>query len=539
MVSLPLSLCPHLARTTDFKHAFARHTQRQAAMEPLPQLQGVAAAPPPAQDDSPPLIQLPPASALDYLLPDVRIAKRPAEPRDASLLLVSDASTDQENDDLWTYDATFRDLPSFLPAKSLLVLNQSRVITARLLMQKKGTGGKAEVLCISPIKPSWDPAVALAASSGQSVWRCMIGGKNIKAGSRLVLETGEGLTLTADVESREGKDGLVRFSWTSASQPILQNLSFGTVLERVGKIPLPPYMNRASDAADVQDYQTVYAMAQGSVAAPTAGLHFTKLLLEQLRTGPKAIDPCYLTLHVGAGTFQPVSGDDVSRHAMHWERVSVPLTTLDTLIEASGSGRPILPVGTTSVRTLESLYWWGAQLLSSSSSSFSSRTKQRSVSDLSLGQWDAYQHVGASTCQHDSTFVPAATALEALRKQAREEGVENVGGETQLMVAPGYRFALCDGLITNFHQPRSTLLLLVGALMGGLGPVHRIYRHALSKSGYRFLSFGDSNLTIPPARTLLPVRPGRGVDGEGRAVDWPRMGGSGGGEREGWTCLRD
>lgn len=510
-------------------------------MEPLSQLKGVVSAP--AQDDSPPLVELPPASALDYLLPDVRIAKRPAEPRDASLLLVSDASTDQENDGLWTCDATFRDLPSFLPAKSLLVLNQSRVITARLLMQKKGTGGKAEVLCISPLKPSWDPAVALAAPSGQSVWQCMIGGKNIKAGSRLVLEAGEGLTLTADVESREGKNGLVRFSWTSIFQPTLQSLSFGTVLERVGKIPLPPYMNRVSDAADVQDYQTVYAMAQGSVAAPTAGLHFTKSLLEQLQTGPKAIDPCHLTLHVGAGTFQPVSGDDVSQHTMHWERVSVPLTTLDALIEASGSGRPILPVGTTSVRTLESLYWWGAQLLSpssssSSSSASSSRTKQRSVLDLSLGQWDAYQFGGSSTRQRPCTFVPAATALDALAKQAREEGVESVGGETQLMVAPGYRFALCDGLITNFHQPRSTLLLLVGALMGGLGPVHRIYRHALS-NGYRFLSFGDSNLTIPPARTLLPVRPGRGVGAKGGVVDWPRMGRGGGRGREGWTCLSD
>jgi len=510
-------------------------------MGPPPPLQAIAAAPA-AHNDDPPLIELPPASALDYLLPDARIAKRPAEPRDASLLLVSDASTHQENDSPWVCDAAFRDLPSFLPAKALLVLNQSRVITARLLMQKEGTGGKAEVLCISPIKPSWDPAVALAAPSGQSVWRCMIGGKNIKAGSRLVLETEEGLMLTAEVETREGKDGLVRFSWTSVSEPTLQNLSFGAVLERVGKIPLPPYMNRASDAADVQDYQTVYAKAEGSVAAPTAGLHFTLPLLEQLRTGPKAIDPCYLTLHVGAGTFQPVLWDDVGQHAMHWERVSVSLTTLDQLIEASGSGRPILPVGTTSVRTLESLYWWGAQLLSSSSSSSSSScspTKQRSVADLSLGQWDAYQHGGLLARQHPSSFVPAVKALEALRKKAREEGVGSVGGETQLIVAPGYRFALCDGLITNFHQPRSTLLLLVGALMGGLGPVHRIYRHALSKGGFRFLSFGDSNLMIPPAQTLLPVRPGRGLGGEGRAVDWPRRGGGGGGGEEGWTRLRD
>ncbi len=531
----------HLASTapTNPNHTHT-HTNTTHRMAPPPPAPPPAAASLADDDEAPPPLSfaLPPASQLDYLLPEERIAIRPAEPRDASLLLVSDTS--QGHEQPWVCDAVFRELPSFLPAQALLVLNQSRVITARLLMHKEGTGGKAEVLCISPVEPSWDPAVALAAPSGQSVWRCMIGGKNIKAGTRLVLTTTDEeqkeVTLVADVVAREGKDGLVRFSWTSPDPAVAQQ-SFGHVLERVGKIPLPPYMNRASDAADIQDYQTVYAQAKGSVAAPTAGLHFTQDLLQQLQAGPKAIEPCYVTLHVGAGTFQPVSGDDVGAHAMHWERVSVPLSTLEQLIEASAHGRPILSVGTTSVRTLESLYWWGASLLSTGSSS-SSRIKSKSVADLSLGQWDPYRQGVLAGSPRTAPLVPATTALQTLHARAQEEGLDSVGGETQLMVAPGYRFALCDGLVTNFHQPRSTLLLLVSALMGGLGPVHRIYRHALRQgSGFRFLSFGDSNLMIPPARSLLPVRPGRGDGGGGGgSVAWPRKGGEQGGK---WTHLID
>lgn len=490
--------------------------------------------------------ELPPANDLDYPLPETCIAKRPAEPRDASLLLVSDASSlssTADTVDTWVFDGIFRELPSFLPAKSLLVLNRSRVITARLLMRKEGTGGKAEVLCISPVSPSWDPAIALTALSNRSVWRCMIGGRNIKAGSRLVLTTENGLCLTGQVEAREGKDGLVRFSWTHTAHGKESPPTFGDVLEDVGKIPLPPYMNRASDTADLQDYQTVYATARGSVAAPTAGLHFTHSLLQQLRNGPQQIETCYLTLHVGAGTFQPVTGKEVGEHAMHWERIQVPMDALETLIEATGSGRPMVPVGTTSVRTLETLYWWGVRLLSALPSSCSAQRpstllSEDSVTNLSLGQWDAY-HYGAKWLTQASSLVPAVHALEALRDRAKMEGVDHVGGETQLMIAPGYRFALCDGLITNFHQPRSTLLLLVGAFLGGLGPVHRIYRHALSKGSYRFLSFGDSNLMIPPARVILPVRPKRGNVSGKCAVAWPRKGWAAGVKEERWVKLPD
>lgn len=417
---------------------------------------------------------VPVVSAADYVydLPPERIAVHPLPERDQSRLLVADITTGTIT------HRSFTELPEELPSGALLVMNNTRVITARILMHKT-SGGAAEVLCLSPVQPGPDPALALQAGS-PCQWRCMIGGKRIREGSVLecdIARSGDSpLTLHAVVLEREGTEAIVEFSWQPAA------LSFAAILDMAGLLPIPPYLKRDAEPDDTQRYQTVYAELPGSVAAPTAGLHFTDSVLQQLRD--KGIHTGQVTLHVGAGTFQPLQSDEVAEHQMHREYISVSRSTIEQLHthclqrEQNPAEYPIVPVGTTSVRTLESLYWFGVRLLLHDGDA-------HRRPELDIEQWDAYR-------LEVSPRIPVAHALEALLQWMDTHELDAVTGGTRILIVPGYGFALCDALVTNFHQPNSTLILLVAALMGQ-SLWRRVYDEALAHE-YRFLSYGDSSL---------------------------------------------
>lgn len=373
----------------------------------------------------------------------------------------------------------FPHIVDYIPQGALLVMNNTRVITARIPMHKT-TGGAVEVLCLSPVVPSTDPAIALQ-TQGSCQWRCMIGGKRVREGTELeaVIGTENTVALRARVLAREGTEGVVEFSWQPAT------LSFATVVERVGVLPLPPYLKREAETSDAERYQTVYAEQSGSVAAPTAGLHFTPAVLQQLQHKGIAIE--HLTLHVGAGTFQPLQSNAVEQHPMHREYLSVPRRVIEHLYqhciqrEQHGAAiHPLIPVGTTSVRTLESLYWLGVQRIAHDNAAYSE--------SMELGQWDAY-HLARTAPR-----ISAPVALEALLHWMDAHHCENLTGGTRIMIVPGYSFALCDALITNFHQPHSTLILLVAAFTGK-ELWRAMYSEALDNE-YRFLSYGDSSLLL-------------------------------------------
>lgn len=426
-----------------------------------------------------------------YTLPPERIALYPLAERDSSKLLVGDGRTGTVR------HALFRDLPELLPEGALLIRNSTKVIAARLAM-KKASGGTIEVLCLEPELPTRIPALALAAQASCR-WRCVIGGR-VKAGQTLSASvsmaptsnyaTGNNpLTLTATVEEKNGRDALVRFDWTP------ERATFADVLESMGTVPLPPYLKREADAADRVRYQTVYAQTDGSVAAPTAGLHFTQHVFHRL--AEKNIPIADVTLHVGLGTFRPIDAESLSvdssggaaQHEMHRERIAVSRSTLEQLIEqcqrrpasggASSKARPVVAVGTTSCRTLESLYWFGVRLLRQDEGAFSKPV-------FFVGQGDAYR-LSAQGALPDAT-----EALGEIIKWADAHRLTAVEGETQLFIMPGYRFHIADALITNFHQPDSTLILLVAAFVGD-DLWRDLYETAL-RDGYRFLSYGDSSL---------------------------------------------
>ncbi|HRD51534.1 MAG TPA: S-adenosylmethionine:tRNA ribosyltransferase-isomerase [Flavobacteriales bacterium] len=383
-----------------------------------------------------------------YELPDERIAQQPLSERDASKLLVfSDGLIN---------DSIFSELPQVIPPGALLVLNDTRVVNARLIFHR-ATGGRIEVLCITPSDDQ--PVERAFASTGTCVWHCFIGNaKRWREGEKLVLSA-DGLELSAERLSSDE----VRFAW----QP--EGESFARVLDTVGHVPLPPYMKRGDEPADKERYNTVFARNQGSVAAPTASLHFTPALLDALKA--KGVESTRLTLHVGAGTFLPVKSERMQDHAMHHEQVRVSREAISTIVDQIGRG-PVITVGTTALRTLESLYWHGARLLRGGGGHV-----------LDVRQWEPYEQMGEGPT--------AVDALQAIIRDLDARHEEQVIGRTQLLIAPGYRFHLADGLITNFHQPQSTLLLLVAAFVG---PQWRsIYQHALG-SGYRFLSYGDGSL---------------------------------------------
>ena len=397
-----------------------------------------------------------------YELPAERIAEHPAGERGGSRLLVSRGGQ--------LRDCRFADLPAELPADALLIFNDTRVLQARLLARRE-SGGAVELFCLAPVAPAASLELALQQTSS-CLWKCLVGrGQRWKSGPvTLPFELeGQPATLWAEREGQEGAESLIRFHWQPAE------LRFGQVLEAVGHMPLPPYLRRPATVTDAVRYQTVYAAQAGAVAAPTAGLHFTPELLAEL--SHRGAQFGYLTLHVGAGTFQPVKAARLADHAMHAEPLLVRAALLRQLL--AHRPRPTVAVGTTSLRTLESLYWLGAGLLSA--------TVPTATDQLTVSQWQPYDTPAAAQ-------PPIEDALTALLTYLEAQNVETLTASTRLLIAPGYQFRIVQGLITNFHQPESTLLLLVAAL---LGPSWRqVYDHALAQD-YRFLSYGDSSLLLP------------------------------------------
>lgn len=390
----------------------------------------------------------------DYALPDEQIARHPSTPRDACRLLVRTGPGIAAHH-------IFTDLPGMLPAGSLMVCNNTRVINARIRM-RKATGAEIEIFCLEPESPR-DYAQAFQAQ-GRCSWVCLVGNVKRWKGGELkkecVAADGTEFVLSATLGGEApGGARYVSFSWKSDS------LVFADVIAAAGYIPIPPYLCRGSEESDMVDYQTVYSKIKGSVAAPTAGLHFTDTVLSAIRE--QGVDIRELTLHVGAGTFQPVKSDTIGEHPMHTETVSIDRKLLATIIDALETGRNITAVGTTTVRTLESLPHLG-----------------RCLDSLHVGQWDAY--------------VEDFDTLEGLRSLASymdAGSIDHLTATTAIMIAPGYKWRVVDSVVTNFHQPQSTLLLLVASWLeahGGTPDEWRIlYEDAVSR-GYRFLSYGDS-----------------------------------------------
>ncbi len=394
-------------------------------------------------------------SQYNYHLPDDKIAKYPLERRDASKLLLYDGVGIDTH--------RFGELPDLLPEGSLLLFNNTRVIHARLLFLK-GTGAQVEVFCLSPHYPA-DYVVNFQQRRHCS-WHCMIGNaKRWKEGTlQMQISTHDGMVnLKAEKADIAGSDTVVRFCWEN------EGFTFSELLGIAGKLPIPPYLNRPSEAIDDETYQTVYSRSEGSVAAPTAGLHFTEAVMEELRN--KEILTAEVTLHVGAGTFKPVKSEIIAGHEMHTEFISVPKETIEKLL-THNSGK-IVVVGTTSMRTVESLYYIGRKL---------STNPDISPEELGVKQWEPYD---------DTVEISPEQALLNILNYLEETGLQQLISSTQLMIAPGYEFHFPDAIITNFHQPQSTLLLLISAFAGD--DWRKIYNYAL-ENDYRFLSYGDSSL---------------------------------------------
>jgi len=394
----------------------------------------------------------------DYPLPDDRIAKHPLAERDRCLLLVRGGEGRIET-------RRFADLPGLLPEDAMLVYNNTRVINARLRFRKGDDGGGAliEIFCLEPCEPA-DYAVSFA-SVRECSWTCLVGNsKRWKNGplSRQVTVAGQGVTLTAVRESKDGAASVVRFSWDNPE------VTFSAIISALGEIPIPPYLNRSTEASDSEDYQTVYSRIEGSVAAPTAGLHFTPAVLEAIDR--RGIPRRELTLHVGAGTFQPVKSDTIGGHEMHNEFIAVPRALIE---ELGVTRRRVIAVGTTSVRTLESLYHLGCMLHSG-------------LAATTLPQWYPYSE--------DHPGLSVSDAMGAILRHLDADGADTFIASTRLMIAPGYDYRVVKGMVTNFHQPRSTLLLLVSAFLGG-NEWRRVYDYALA-GDYRFLSYGDACLFL-------------------------------------------
>ena len=393
-----------------------------------------------------------------YQLPEERIARYPLPERDSSKLLIYKAGRIEEN--------IYRNIDQYLPAGSLLIFNNTKVVEARLLFQKP-TGASIEVFCLEPHARYPDITTAMS-RKGQVTWMCLIGGASKwKTGQLLEKRIPHGdstIVLQARYLEKIKDSFSIELSWTP------DNLSFAEVLHIAGVIPLPPYIKRTAEVSDATRYQTIYAHTDGSVAAPTAGLHFTESLFERLQA--KNIQRSYVTLHVGAGTFQPVKSDLMEGHEMHAEFIDVPAALIQQLIDYTD--RFVTVVGTTSLRTVESLYWLGVKTL---------LTPSIAPETLVIHQWDAYELDAANITVHE--------ALTSLLRYMEQHQWERLITKTQLLITPGYTIRIPRALVTNFHQPQSTLLLLVAAFAGN--EWRNIYEYALEHE-FRFLSYGDGCL---------------------------------------------
>jgi len=398
-------------------------------------------------------------SEYDYPLPDERIAKYPLAERDASKLLVLKGASLQEDH--------FRNIGNYLPEKSVLVFNETKVVRARLQFVKD-SGAAIEVFCLEPITGNGDYQLAFSAGSPVE-WHCLVGNSRRWKDGLLSMPLnikGKDVVLKAERIEKTDAYSVIRFSW----EP--EEISFAEVLEHAGEIPLPPYLHREAEPSDRDRYQTVFAKYEGSVAAPTASLHLTKPLIAKLKEQGHTIEE--VTLHVGAGTFRPVATDTIGEHEMHSESIIVKRQCIEHLHE--NIGRTIIPVGTTSMRTIESVYWIGVMMLEQG---FEER-------NLHVNQWFPYQ---------DRTALPSAKeSLEAIMKYLDMHHLDALHATTALMIAPSCPIMITKALITNFHQPKSTLLLLVSALIGEKWK--EAYKFALEHD-FRFLSYGDSCLFIP------------------------------------------
>lgn len=395
-------------------------------------------------------------SEYNYALPEERIAKFPMTERDHSKLLIYNKGIVSED--------MFYNLPHHLPTGALMVMNNTKVIQARIHFRKE-TGALIEVFLLEPSNPS--DYELMFQSRERCTWYCLVGNlKKWKEGT-LTLTHGQ-LTLTARHLGEHGTSQVVELEWNSGQ-------SFAEVIDAVGELPIPPYLNRKTEESDKTTYQTVYSKIKGSVAAPTAGLHFTERVLQDIDR--RGIEREEVTLHVGAGTFKPVKSEQIGDHAMHTEFISVRRSTLERLIAHDGHA---IAIGTTSVRTLESLYYMGLKVL---------RNPDLQEDQLHVSQWEPYDGADAN-----EEKVGAMIALQALLDWMDGQGLSTLHSSTQIIIAPGYDYKIVKLLVTNFHQPQSTLLLLVSAFVKG--DWRKIYDYALSHD-FRFLSYGDSSLLIP------------------------------------------
>lgn len=395
-------------------------------------------------------------SDYNYDLPDERIAKHPLAEREQCKLLHYNGTE--------IADRHFYDVPALLPAGATLIYNNTRVINARLRFAKT-TGSVIEIFCLEPVAPVDYELIFQTTDS--CTWLCLVGNsKRWKQGAleQLVTIDGQEITLRALRGERRGNSFEIRFEWDGGA-------TFASVLDAIGEIPIPPYLNRGTEESDSSDYQTVYSHINGSVAAPTAGLHFTDALLAEC--DERGIKRRELTLHVGAGTFQPVKSENIGEHEMHHEFIAVKRALIEELIAIDG---PVVAVGTTSVRTLESLYYVG-QILE--------YNPDADGDDLTVKQWMPY----TTPCE-----ISIKKALQNIVDYLNRTGSNVYMGSTQLMIAPGFQYRIVSGIITNFHQPQSTLLLLVAAFVGE-DKWKALYDHALA-GGYRFLSYGDGCLFL-------------------------------------------
>ncbi|MBQ4421231.1 MAG: S-adenosylmethionine:tRNA ribosyltransferase-isomerase [Bacteroidales bacterium] len=392
----------------------------------------------------------------NYPLQEEQIAKFPLKQRDKAKLLYFNGKEIK--------DEVFSSLPSLLDSDSLLIFNDTKVIYARLFFYKE-TGAKIEIFCLEPFEPN--EAQLAFAEKNRVVFRCLVGNnKKWKDGvlSSSKKDGEEEITLFAKRLQAEGECWLIEFTWNG-------DKSFAEIMELFGVVPLPPYLHRESNEEDKEDYQTIYANYDGSVAAPTAGLHFTEKTFQDLKQ--RGIESSFVTLHVGAGTFKPVSTDTIGEHSMHIEKIFVPKSVIQSLL--NHDTKTIICVGTTSVRTIESLYWYGRKIIENNGDYL----------PLDIKQWQPYES------QHEE--ISSRQSLEAILNMMEANKVKYLTGQTQLIIAPSYKYRIIKGMVTNFHQPKSTLLLLVSALIGENWK--QVYQHAL-ENNYRFLSYGDACLFL-------------------------------------------